>query len=178
MDTSDLRNLASVSGRADVIVIGGGVIGLACANALLDAGRSVHMLERKALGCGASHGNCGLITPSHALPLTRPGMVRKVLRMMWRADSPIFFRPRLDLEFLAWALRFARHCSRESMLTALRGRGPLLESSRELYVELIEREGLRCKWETLGLLDVFATAAAREEAEPGHRLLEEHETME
>ena len=99
-----------MSERADVLVIGGGVIGLASANALLDAGRSVLVLEREQVGAGASDGNCGLVTPSHALPLNRPGMVRKALRWMWRADSPILVRPRLDWEFLAWGLRFARNC--------------------------------------------------------------------
>jgi D-amino-acid dehydrogenase len=160
--------------RADVIVVGGGVIGLACANALLDAGRSVRIVEQETVGSGASHGNCGLITPSHALPLNRPGMVRKALRWMWRADSPILVRPRLDFEFLAWGLRFARNCRVDRMRATMRGRAQLLETSRDLYVELIDKEGLACEWETLGLLEIFATGKAREAAEPTSRLLEEH----
>ena len=163
-----------MSDRVDVLVIGGGVIGLACANALLDAGRSVRVLERERPGSGASEGNCGLITPGHALPLTRPGMVGKVLRWMLRSDSPIYVRPRLDWDFYRWAWRAARSCRPESMLATLRGRARLLESSRDLYVELLEGNGLSCEWQPAGLLEVFATEEAMEETEPERRLLEEN----
>jgi glycine/D-amino acid oxidase-like deaminating enzyme len=40
--------------RFDVIVVGGGVVGLACAYALLGKGRSVCVLEGDDLGNGAS----------------------------------------------------------------------------------------------------------------------------
>ncbi len=166
--------MADAELRTDVIVIGGGVIGLACTYALLEAGRSVRVLERDVLGSGASHGNCGLITPSHALPLTRPGLVRQLLRWMWRSDAPIYVRPRFDPALFGWGLRLLRSCGSEAMLRSLRGRAALLESSRDLFVELIEKEGLSCGWETVGLLEVFATAKAREEAAPVHRLLAEH----
>ena len=140
--------------RTDVIVIGGGVIGLACATELLDAGRSVRVVERAEICSGASHGNCGLITPSHALPLTAPGMVKNALRWMFRPSAPFYVRPRLDLSFLTWALRFARRCNTEDMLAAMHGRAALLDSSRELFAELIECEGLDCDWESSGLLEV------------------------
>ncbi|MGI8561372.1 MAG: FAD-dependent oxidoreductase, partial [Luteimonas sp.] len=58
-----------MSEREDVLVIGGGVIGLASALALTEAGRSVRVLEAQTVGSGSSHGNCGTITPSHAAPL-------------------------------------------------------------------------------------------------------------
>ncbi|TAL88587.1 MAG: FAD-dependent oxidoreductase, partial [Rhodanobacter sp.] len=59
--------------RHDVLILGGGVIGLACALYLLKAGASVRVLEQGTPGCGSSHGNCGTITPSHAPPLAVPG---------------------------------------------------------------------------------------------------------
>ncbi|RZA27651.1 MAG: FAD-dependent oxidoreductase, partial [Lysobacteraceae bacterium] len=56
------------------MVIGGGVIGLATALALIEAGRGVRVVDAGKAGGGASHGNCGTITPSHAPPLAAPGM--------------------------------------------------------------------------------------------------------
>lgn len=158
----------------EVIVIGGGVIGLACANALLRAGRAVRVLEREVVGAGASHGNCGLVTPSHALPLTRPGMVRKALKWMRREDSPIYVQPRFDLEFFSWGLRFAGNCRPGGLANAIRGRAALLESSRDLYVEWIERDGLACEWEARGLIEVFATEERAAAEEESHRILAEY----
>ena len=38
---------------SDVLVLGGGVIGLACALYLLDAGRGVTVVERGSVGCAS-----------------------------------------------------------------------------------------------------------------------------
>ena len=59
----------------DVLVIGGGVIGTACAYSLAKAGRTVTLVERGRHGGACSHGNCGYVCPSHVLPLAVPGAV-------------------------------------------------------------------------------------------------------
>jgi len=80
----------------DVVIVGGGVIGLACALALLEQGRSVRVLDSGRVGGGSSHGNCGTITPSHAPPLAAPGAVAKALRWMLTPDAPFYLKPRFD----------------------------------------------------------------------------------
>ena len=61
-------------GRAvTVVVIGGGVVGLCAAVSAADRGLPVVLLERDALGSGASHGNAGWVFPSHSQPLPAPG---------------------------------------------------------------------------------------------------------
>ena len=59
--------------------IGGGVIGTACAYYLSRAGWQVTVVDRARIGGGSSHGNCGLVCPSHVLPLAEPGMVGQAL---------------------------------------------------------------------------------------------------
>src|SRR3546814_18183006 len=107
-----------MSERDDVLVVGGGVIGLASALALLDAGRSVRVLEAKTAGCGSSHGNCGTITPSHAAPLTAPGKVAKALPWMLPPDAPFYVKPRYDPGLWRWMLRFAAHCTERAWRAA------------------------------------------------------------
>lgn len=156
-----------------MIIVGGGVVGLACARELVRAGRQVRVLEAERVGAGASWGNCGLVTPSHALPLTRPGMVRTALAGMLRADSPLRVAPRLDLDLLSWGLRFVARCSRVGMLDAMNGRRALLERSRELF-DLWAEEGLACQWETSGLLEVFSSSRALEDSAEAAALLAKH----
>ena len=162
-----------VTERADIVVIGAGVIGLACARELLRAGREVLVLEAKQICAGASWGNCGLVTPSHSLPLTRPKMMRQVLRLLLREDAPVRVKPRLEPSFLAWGLRFAARCSQAGMLESMRGRGALLERSRGLFDEWMA-DGLDCEWEAKGVLEVFATEATRHHSEGVADLLSDH----
>ena len=57
--------LFAVLPGADVVVIGGGIIGAACADALAASGAAVVLLERDVLAAGASGRNQGLfVTPS------------------------------------------------------------------------------------------------------------------
>ena len=90
--------------QSDVLVLGGGVIGLACALSLLRAGRSVTVLDMGKVGAAASHGNCGTITPSHATPLATPGVIRQALGWMLKPDAPFRIAPRLDFGLLEWLL--------------------------------------------------------------------------
>ena len=80
--------------KHDVIVAGAGVIGLSSALALLEAGRSVVIIDAAGVGAGASHGNCGTLTPSHAPPLAAPGTVAKALGWMLTPDAPLYVHPR------------------------------------------------------------------------------------
>ena len=95
----------------DVLIVGGGVIGLACAHYLLSAGRSVRVLDQGFAGGATSHGNCGTITPSHAPPLAAPGAIGKALKWMLTPDAPFYLKPRFDPALAAWMLRFAKRCN-------------------------------------------------------------------
>jgi len=53
-------------GRADVVVVGGGVIGLGCAWRLAQRGLSIALVERGEPGCGASGASLGVLMPAPA----------------------------------------------------------------------------------------------------------------
>ena len=137
------------------VVIGGGVIGVACTHYLLRAGWQVTLVDRGAIGRGSSHGNCGLICPSHVLPLAEPGMVMKGIKSLFSANSPFAIKPRLDPALWSWLLHFAARCNERDMVAAGRGIQALLVSSLPLYRELFEREGLDCEFESRGLLFAY-----------------------
>lgn len=160
--------------RDDVLVVGGGVIGLACAQALAAAGRSVLLLERDRIGAATSHGNCGTLTPSHALPLAAPGMVGKALRWMLRPDAPFLVRPRWDPALWAWLLRFAGRCDARTFRSAIAPKAALLSTSQRLLSELVAARRLDCGHRRDGLLYVYRDAAGFEAARRSHALLREH----
>lgn len=135
----------------DVLIIGGGVIGLACAHYLLAAGRCVRVMERDGVGSGTSHGNCGTITPSHAPPLAAPGVLLKAMRWMLQPDAPLYIPPRLDPTLAAWLLQFASRCNRRDWLAGAIAKGRLLQVSRQLLQGLIEDNAMQCEFRALGL---------------------------
>mgnify|MGYP000853353719 FL=1 len=150
--------------RPDVLVIGGGVIGLSCALALARGGRAVTVLERATVGSGASHGNCGTITPSHALPLAQPGVVAQGLKWLLKPDAPLRIAPTLDPARLAWLARFALNCTQAQVERVAPAKAALLNHSRDLLERFVQAEGIDCEFGHEGELQVFRTRRALDAA--------------
>ncbi|HEY8011173.1 MAG TPA: FAD-dependent oxidoreductase [Rudaea sp.] len=163
----------AASRKSDVLILGGGVIGLACAHYLLKAGRNVTIIEQNTLASGSSHGNCGTITPSHAPPLAQPGMIAKALKWMLTPDAPFRVAPRLDLPLFEWMLQFARHCNWRDYERIAAAKAPLLLRSRQLIGELVQAENLDCEFAQSGTLYVHRDAAAFEQASGMPKMLAE-----
>jgi D-amino-acid dehydrogenase len=151
---------ARMSGKNDVLILGAGVIGLACALQLLREGAQVTVIEQAAPGAGASHGNCGTITPSHAPPLTAPGVVPRALRSLLHADAPLRISPGLDLARWRWLFGLARQTRPAAFWHAAQARAALLQRARELLPQILAREGIDAGWSEQGLLLVFRDARA------------------
>lgn len=150
--------------KFDVVILGGGVIGLACAHYLLKAGRRVLIIEQKVVGSGSSHGNCGTITPSHATPLAMPGLMPSVLRWMLQTDAPLYIKPRLDIQLLAWLLKFRQHCNWVDFRRITAIKSTLLMRSRELLEQLVDDEKLECGFQSSGTMYVYRDAYALEKS--------------
>ncbi len=161
------------NGDADVLVLGGGVIGLACAYYLLRAGRSVRVLDQGSAGCGSSHGNCGTLTPSHAMPLAMPGVVGTALKSMFRADAPLRLKPNFDPALLRWLARFARNCNWTDFRRITATKAPFLLESLHLIEELVARERLDCEFRRDGTLYVYRDRAEFERSHWLPRALDE-----
>jgi gamma-glutamylputrescine oxidase len=68
LDARPLQPLAHET-RTEVVVVGGGMAGLSCAQALNEQGRKVILLERETCGWGASGRSSGIITPDSEMEL-------------------------------------------------------------------------------------------------------------
>jgi D-amino-acid dehydrogenase len=118
---------------ARVVVVGGGVVGLACAWELRRAGASVVVLEGGAVGGGVSQGNAGWVCPSFTYPLPAPGMVREGLRQLVTGGEAFVLRPRLDPAFVRWLWSFRRNCSRTRFDRGVRALLALNERTLALF---------------------------------------------
>ncbi len=148
----------------DVVIVGGGVVGVACARALAQRGAKVTVLERDLIGHGCSFGNAGWLTPSQATPLANPTMLLKSFRWMFDPESPLYIQPRLDPAYLRWLAGFLLS-SRKAKFE--RGAEALIELCRvsvDLWEELAGRSSVPFGYARAGLLAVFEKQASLEAA--------------
>lgn len=158
-------------GSPHSIVVGGGIVGLACAHYLSEAGHRVTVLDRGGIGRACSLRNCGFICPSHVLPLAEPGVPRAAFLSMLTGQGALRVRPRLDPKLLSWFWKFWRRCNESHRLEGGRAIQPLLKSSEALYEELLGEGGLACEYHREGLLFVYRNRRALEAFEPVNELL-------
>ncbi len=154
-----------------VVIVGGGVIGAACAYYLQRAGKEVTILDRGLFGKACSHGNCGYLSPSHVLPLCKPGAITKTLKSMFNNNSAFYLRPRVDFKLWSWLLKFAQYCNEADMLSTGRALHGLLQSSDAEYRRLFASELTQTEWDTTGMLFVFATQKLWDEYAATNELL-------
>jgi D-amino-acid dehydrogenase len=152
--------------KVEVLIVGGGAVGAACALELARGGVDVTLLERGSeLAAGCSSGSAGLLCPSHAAPLATPAALRLGLRWMLRPDSPFYLRPRPGL--LPWLALFVAACGPERAAAATKLVRTLAVESLALHAELAEK--LDTGFERRGVLNVYETekglVAGRGEAE-------------
>ncbi len=91
-----------------ILIIGGGVIGMACAFFLQKEGCEVTIVDKGDLETGCSYENAGMVVPSHFIPLAAPGVISQGMRWLLDAESPFYIKPRLDRELLRWGWHFYR----------------------------------------------------------------------
>lgn len=139
----------------DIIIIGGGVIGLACAHYLMAEGTRVTLIEKNQVGCGSSHGNCGLLYFSDVIPLCAPGAVSHEIYRSLMGTSPLYIKPELEVKRLIWLARFALKCRANHMSRAARLKYEILQYSSGLFSDLLDAGQLQCGFEKRGFLSVF-----------------------
>jgi len=137
------------------VIIGGGVIGGFAAWYLAQTGRRVTLIDKNRFGAACSHGNCGYVSPSHVIPLARPGQLSKAVKGMLSRQTALRIEPRRLLSLAPWLLKFALRCNSKDMMEAGQACHPLLQSSATLYREVFEQQNMQVEWKTDGLLFVF-----------------------
>jgi D-amino-acid dehydrogenase len=130
--------------HSTVVVIGGGIIGLACAYYLNRADRQVCLIDKATAGGDkeACYGNCGLLFFSDLPPLCQPGALADAMIRMTRRSSPLYIKPQPDLPILMWLLKFAAKCNHRHFTRALAARHALFSRSKDWILDFsIPTEG-------------------------------------
>jgi len=140
-----------------VLVLGAGVVGVASAWYLAEAGHEVSVVERQPRAAmETSFANGGQISAGHAEPWAKPSVLPKILGWLGHEDAPLLFRPRRDWAQWMWGLRFVLECLPGRFERNCRALAGLAQYSRDCLRELRETSGLRYDHLSRGILH-FAT---------------------
>ena len=142
--------------KTRVVVVGGGVIGICCAYELVRRGAQVVVLERNAVGGGASYGNAGVIAAGHP-PMNKPDRVKQALTHIFDSTTPLYIAPRFDPALAAWLWRFSANCTERKLKANMQILGPLGHATLERFRWLVEEEGLDCGFREAGYYEVCRT---------------------
>jgi glycine/D-amino acid oxidase-like deaminating enzyme len=145
-------------GEEPVVVVGGGVVGLCVAYYLISAGIPVEVVERHALGSGASWGNAGWVCASHSAPIPAPGVMRYAVGSLGRPEAPLYLRPFPDARFASWLWRFWRSTTPARFRRGYKAIAELNRPTFELFDELAAA-GVDTTLQRLGLVHAFLSAA-------------------
>lgn len=124
--------------KSEIIIIGGGVVGLSCAYYLNQSGYGVTVLDRgtqdKKSSC--SWGSAGMIVPSHIVPLAAPGVIKQGIKWLLDPESPFSIEFKPSMEMISWLWKFRKAANLERVKAAARILRELGLASRSLFLEL------------------------------------------
>lgn len=146
----------------NVVIIGGGIIGLCSAYYLQKEDHHVTIVDQSNMDAGASYVNAGYISPSHIIPLSAPGVMKQGIKWMFNPASPLYIKPRLDFDFLKWAWAFNKSCNPNHVKRAIPAITDIAVLSHQLYHDIKSQEDFSFHFEDKGLFMLCQTEKALE----------------
>ncbi|WP_227369724.1 NAD(P)/FAD-dependent oxidoreductase [Halomonas sp. M20] len=150
---------------ADIVVIGAGVVGVACALELSRRGRKVLVIDRESPGMGASFGNAGHMATEQVFPVADASLLWRIPGMLMDSTGPL----RLDWRYLPkaapWFMRLMWNMRAEPARRATAGLRTLNEASLAAWQSLLNDIGQARLLKTDGSLLVHEKPDTAEELE-------------
>ena len=147
-----------------VIIIGGGIIGLSSAFYLRKEGYEVKVIDKSNMLEGCSYGNAGYICPSHFVPMATPGIIKQGFKWMLNSKSPFYIQPRLSAGLISWGWKFMKSATKQHVEASAIPLRDLALLSKGLYEEWTQIPGFSFAYKPGGMLEFFQTAESEHHA--------------
>jgi D-amino-acid dehydrogenase len=144
----------------DICVLGGGIVGLSTAYALSSQGHNVTVIDRAEVGAGASGGNGAQLSYSYVQPLADASIWAQLPKLLLSKDSPLTFKPQIDLQQWRWGLAFLRACNARTSRRSTASLLALAAHSRSSFEQMMATEKLKCDYSSTGKLVLLPDAAS------------------
>lgn len=156
------------AGRAsDVAIIGAGIVGIAIAAHLAEAGLQVEVIDRTGICEETSSGNAAAFAFSDVLPLAQKGMLAQIPK--WLADplGPLAIPPAYLPRLLPWLYRFWRAGAPTHYEDGLKAQAGLMKLAESAWAGLMMRSGTGHMLRQDGSLELYESSQEFEASLPG-----------
>jgi D-amino-acid dehydrogenase len=121
-----------------VIVIGGGMVGVATAIWAQREGNRVTLIDKGEPEDRASFGNAGVLASASVLPVTMPGILAKLPKMVLNPTEPVFTRWSYLPRLIPWVMRYLSHATAPEVRRIATALQPIIGNSLEDHLALCE----------------------------------------
>ncbi|WP_213254542.1 FAD-binding oxidoreductase [Bradyrhizobium sp. sBnM-33] len=152
--------------KADVVVLGAGIVGVSTAFAARQRGMPVVLVDRREPGSETSYGNAGIISSGSITPLNNPSLWRSLPKYLTNRHAALRWNPLWAVKNAGWVARFLADSAAarlEPRAIALHG---LIGASARLHREWIVQAGAGHRIRETGWLRAWrsdAVLAAKQE---------------
>ncbi len=151
----------------DVIIVGAGIIGLAVAHKLQEAGWRITLIDREGIARGASERNAGGLAFSDIMPLATQGTLRKAPRWLLDPLGPLSIPAGYFPQILPWLMRFWRAGWPDRVEASIKAQAELMHLARAEMAAMVSACGLGYMLRLDGSLELYESEAAFRAAQPG-----------
>lgn len=158
-----------------VVVLGAGIIGVCTAWYLLESGHDVVLVDRQPdAALETSYANGAQISVSFCEPWANAWVPVKVAKWLLRDDSPLLFRPRLELAQMRYGLSFLKECTTASFERNVEELVQLGRYSHARLKELVPATGIEYNRLEKGILHFFSSQADLDNGVAGAEVMRRH----
>ncbi|PUE53020.1 D-amino acid dehydrogenase small subunit [Limnohabitans sp. 2KL-17] len=157
-----------------VVVLGGGVIGVSTAWALLRQGAQVTLVDRQnGVALETSFANAGQVSPGYSTPWAAPGVPLKALGWLFQSHAPLAIRPDGTLFQWRWMAAMLANCTASRYAVNKERMMRLSEYSRDCLRAWRAETGIDYEARSQGTLQLFRSQAQLDAAARDVAVLQE-----
>lgn len=147
-----------------ITILGAGLMGVTSAYYLRKAGHEVEVIDRaNDVAMETSFANGGQVSVCYSEPWSTVGNLKKMYEWMGKEDSPILFKPGMDLKQMEWGIRFLKECIPSNTESNIKQMLKLALFSRNSLKQLREEINIQYEQRLTGILTYYTSQKSYEE---------------
>lgn len=142
-----------------IIIVGGGIVGIATAALLSEQGHSVTIIDRSGLAEQTSKGNAAALAFSDIMPLASPKILLKAPKWLLDPLGPLSIRPSYLPKLAPWLWQFWKASLPARQQTSIAAQTALMRLAESELMALVDRAGMAGRVRHDGSLELYESQA-------------------